>query len=210
MKKTTLVLISALSLAACATAKPIEVKGSPKPEVAAPDPLQIKPSLPASLATNPYPNPFKNQTEEDLFWKVMNGEVDNLTEDAPPLVNIAVLLRVAMSPRYEDDARTKALIMLTNLAIFYIPSQNLAEMDFNLLNTDPVVSWNALRIVSNLNFNALAIVNYVLNDDKNMSQWLANETAAIKKMQTSPKEKTAPTPDTGKTPKGDGIPTQTF
>ncbi len=183
MKKTALALISALSLAACASTKSSQVEPADMkamltlPETETPKTALSKPNI------DELQNPFESKEDEALFWAIMNDEIDPSKLVAMgPIVKLARTLQMALSPRSPAPLREAALnVLLKDGAILLMRESDRYEYLADIHDEDMVSHWQAMNFLFGENAHLIAALRYVLADEQHIKEFFIKEQMKIKK-----------------------------
>lgn len=178
MRKVAIAMISSLLISGCAA-----FQSNPPPTIhptrVTPGPI-AKSKDTASVNLN---NPFKSKADEELFWKIMNGEIDNpevkKVEDTP-FYTIAIGLRILLSCQSTDDKLRTEIItgLLGNVPQLFMSEETIAKVTANLSGENMMERLQALHFIFALQAKGANIINYVLNDKEHMLPFFKNEMAA--------------------------------
>lgn len=193
MHKTAILLCSLLFATACANT-------TPAPRLIHPEKSPVAAAAKATPTTalsndnlSRLPNPFKSKTDEEMFWKVMNGEVDAKSIAMTDELQIALILRIMLSSLTPEQMRMQVTQMLVCRTPIYYPSEeDLHQMSEDLVSGDFPRRWHSLHFLFESSIKTTNLVRYVLGDIARMKDFALKDAKAKAE---APPEQTAPSAD---------------
>ncbi len=186
MHKTAFIILSTLTLGCAGQAK--VTKSTDKIENS--KPLTINITNPERIAS-----PFKNEADEEMFWKIMNNEVDLEKIDPKPSNKIAVILMMALSYEVPDMIRVQAFnaLMAKSSQMMDQSTKETVEKAFDSDNLAQRIG--ALRLIFEYDVDALNILRHVLKDAARLGDFVEKQEAKVKATTSTPPQNQNRNPD---------------
>ena len=202
MRNITFILLSTLAISCAGQTKTTKSPG------------KLKNSKPAIInITNPerITSPFKTQADEEMFWKIMNQEVDLEKIELSPSNKIAIILMTALSYDVPDIIRVQAFNVLMAKSSQMMDQATKANVERAFDSDNILHRVTALRLIFEYDVDALAILRHVLNDGARITDFIVKQEAKVKKTPDAPPNFKSAPPATSPAPNAPpDVPSQRF
>lgn len=163
-----------------------------------------KSSLTQATATMPV-SPFKTESEEEFFWKILNFEVDFAMIPKTPVNLLAIYLAGTLSTNLSAEDRFEAFqYLLGKYQCFSTVAEDQKIKEAIANNQYLEERWVALQIIIKRDIEANQLLTYVLNNKKRIKEYFDKDAIRRKKANKNEVEKPSPAP------RPPSVPTQPF